>query len=776
MKLSLSWIFDHIDSPMSRYDITDIVQRFNKTTAEIEAVHEVHFDKQSFAVAKVTSIANDGVTVHCAEWGSTFTLPLRTDAREGLLFIIVRHHKGHRWATSADWHSTKEGLLPTVHVSAQETNGGWKDHIAPVDYILEVDNKSITHRADLWGHRGFAREIAAMFKVACKNENALYEPLKVVHETSKSNTHDAHACSLEIKDHKKIKALAGVHIQHVKYQASVPWMMYRLCLVDARAINTLVDATNYTMYDIGQPLHAFDADIIAGNKLIARTAHDHETLTTLDGEQISLNKEDIVIADAKKVLSLAGIMGGKDSGISDATHSIIAEAACFDASTIRHSVLRHKKRTDAAARFEKTLDPHQVIKALCRYVSLLRTCGVAYTHVSSVIAVGEYSQPHHITVFHSFLQHRLGITLAPETVEQCLSALDFKVAHKDHGHDREYIITVPSFRSLKDIRIKEDIVEEVGRAVGYDTFTPTPCVKAAISDMQVLHTRRLIKELCSNALNLQEVYTYALFDEHFLAHIGWQPTQSIKVIMPVSENRQQLVTTLIPQLLSVIAKNAPEHDVLRFFEYARIWHYDGSTPSEKKSLAGVVYDKHNKITFYDGKALLETLFVSLRLAVSWHKVDAPKDPWFIPYQTAELRHNNHYIGYAGLTHPLFFEKIAPGAAFMFELDADFLINYVPDVVRMVPASKFPDVVKDLSILVPLSMTVAELQKMIKAVDTRIFAVEVQDFFEKAEWQDQRSVTFRYTVRDYEKTMTKYDLDAVHDHIARTLAGHGVHIR
>lgn len=775
MKLSLSWIFDHIVTPLSRYDVADIVQCFNKTTAEIEAWREVHFDKNSYAIAKVTAVDSESVVVHCPEWSKTFTLAFRNDAKEGLFYIITQQHKNYRWATCQDWHSTKEGLLPCVFVSAQEVGGGWKDRIAPIDYVLEVDNKSITHRPDLWGHYGFAREIAAMLKTACNNQENLYESLTVHYETSKSHETADNPYSFEIKDKSVIKAFAGVYIKYVTNQASVPWMIYRLCLVDVRPIDTLVDVTNYTMHDIGHPLHAFNADAITGNKVIARMAHSQEKLTLLDEESIELNSHDIVIADTKEALSLAGIMGGKKSGISQEVHNVIIEAACFDAGTIRRSVTRHKKRTDAAARFEKSLDPHQVLFALRRSIKLLRDCGVTYAHISAITALGDYPAAHEITVFHSFIENRLGISLEPQTVQSLLGALDFLVVTHDHRSDKEYRITVPSFRSSKDIRIKEDIVEEVGRTLGYGMLQPsTPCIKATVSDLHALYNRRALKTLCS-ALRMQEVYTYALFDEHFLKHIQWQPSKSIKVEKPVSENRQQLITTLVPQLLSVVADNAAHNDVLRFFELARVWHHD-YTVVEKKHLAGIIYHKQSDSTFYAGKALLDELFAQLHIVVTWDKVDEPKDPWFIPYQTAAIHYKDKIIGYAGLSHPLFFEKIAPGNAFIFELDADFLIDYKANIVRMTPLSKFPDIVRDISLLVPLSMTVATLKDMIQAADKRIATVEIQDFFEKAEWQTHRSVTFRYTLRDYQKTMTKQESDLVHDALVKNLSCYDVQVR
>lgn len=776
MKLSLAWIFDHIVNPLSRYDVADIVDRFNKTTAEIESWQTITFNKESFAIGKVTFVDTEKVIVHCPEWHKDFELPSRLDAREGAFFVITQQKKICRWATNSDWHSSKEGLLAAVFVPEAQMRGSWKDTIATTDYILEVDNKSITHRPDLWGHHGFAREVAAMLGAQYYDEALLYQSLPVTYSTTKNKATASNPYGFEIQDTQKIKALAGMHIKFVTPQASTPWMMYRLCAIDARPINLLVDATNYTMYDIGQPLHAFDAQAISGDKIIARTAHSTESLTLLDGELIQLNTQDIIIADTQKPLSLAGIMGGKQSAVSASTNSMVIEAACFDATTIRQSVARHKKRTDAAARFEKTLDPHKVILALKRYTKILNLCGVTYEALSDITAVGYYPEDYTITLLHSFIESRLGIALEPKKISELLSPLGFMVKAKQYDTDTQYTVIIPTYRASKDVRIKEDLVEEIGRSLGYNALPEsTPSIKVEISPLHQLYQQRVIKNFCKNALALQEVYTYALFDEQFLNQIQWHPEQSIKVLSPVSENRQKLVTSLIPQLLAVIGDNAPNHDILRFFELARIWHKD-PVVSEKKSLAGIIYHKKNPLTFYNGKGALEQLFAELRMNVTWEKIDTPQEPWFIPYQSATIIHNHQVIGRAGLAHPLLFERVAPGSAFIFELNADILIAHNPETARMTPLAKFPDIVRDISMFVPLTVTVEALASAIKKADSRIITVTLQDFFEKAEWNTHRSLTFRYCIRDHEKTMTKYESDEIDQAVISHLTPYGVEIR
>jgi phenylalanyl-tRNA synthetase beta chain len=776
MKLSLAWIFEYIDAPLSRYTVTDIVDRFNSTTAEIERWYPVHFKKDDFAAATVTVLEDGLVTLHCAEWSRDVVLPARSDVAAGRTFIIKKNAKNaYAWASLVDWHSTKDGLLPAMHITPEQMRGGWKDRLEQTDYIIEIDNKSITHRPDLWGHRGIAREIAAMLHVPFKESAAHYASLPVHYADKKSAFSKEHPYTVEIDTTQHTKALAAVHIPYVAYQHSVPWMAYRLCIVDIRPWDMLVDATNYVMMDLGHPLHAFDASQISGGLVAARMAHAGQQLELLDGTTITLRADDIVIADKKQALSLAGIMGGKHSSITPHVNGLLLEAAAFHAPTIRHTAAHHKKRTDASMRFEKSLGGHQAIAALKRYVQILADCGVPCAGISDIVALGTYPERSTIMISHAYIQKRLGATLEVEKIQSVLQALGFDVTFHTNHQGGEYAVVVPTDRT-KEITLKEDILEEIGRSIGYRSLDiRTPQIRATISDLSPLYRARTIKKVCQYALRLQEVYTYSLYDENFLRTIGWSPEHSIRVKEPLSENRQQLITHLIPQLLHVVAENAPLHDELQFFEMARVWSKKHAG-YERSALAGVIYSKKNTLTFYDGKALVDELSATLGIDLEWQKVDAPHEPWFIPYQTAALLHKGVIIGYAGLSHPLFFEAIAPGCAFMFEFDAQALIEFVPKTKRINPLSKFPDVVRDLSILVPSYDAVATLEKAIYAIDTRIVDVVLQDFFEKEEWVGHRSLTFRYTVRDYEKTMTKQESEMLHDRILVELKSYGAQIR
>ena len=277
-------------------------------------------------------------------------------------------------------------------------------------------------------------------------------------------------------------------------------------------------------------------------------------------------------------------------------------------------------------------------------------------------------------------------------------------------------------------------------------------------------------------LSMHELYSYALFDESFLRAINWEPIQTAQIKDPVSENLYRLVTTLVPNLLKAAQENSADHDQLRFFEWGRCWAKEGGDIVESKALAGIIFDKKRPVDFYDAKALLEQFFAMLHLPVQWQHADTVPFPWFHDAQTAVLLHEGKTIGMAGTANPLFLRDITEGHAFIFELDGDFLERYVRPAHRFVPLSKYPEVDRDVSMLVPLSLTVDELQHMITNVDDLVISVELVDMFQKKEWKDQRSLTMRYTMRDATKTMTKAEVDVIHAKIIKTVETAGATVR
>jgi len=772
MKLSIAWIFDHIDAQWRSLDIHDLVARFNKTTAEIETVQHIAVDLDTIYAAHIVSADARALRLRIIRGEQTVeaTLPARADLTAGQWTLVVGTHEGYRWAHALDLGGQRgDLLLPALQL---DDSSDWKTQIECDDYILTVDNKSITHRPDMWGHRGFAREIAAMFDLPLKPLEAFLAPMSVVQHDTRSVASDALPWSISINVDTPCNAIAFSYIDTVSCQPSSVTMATRLIRVDMRSINALVDTTNYVMADIGQPMHAFNAHALQSKNIIIRTARDQESLQILDNTTLTLTTEDMVIADGNTPVSLAGIMGGLHSGISASTTAVLLEAGSWDATIIRRSAERHKLRTQASARYEKNLDPAQTIHALQRFVRLAQDVRVPM-HVSSVITVlGVLPQKTELHVAHAFIQARLGVSLPTSFVLDTLKKLEFQVTM----HDAVYTVQVPTFRATKDIAIEADIVEEIGRFYGYDAIPPqVPTMRLEPHDLTPIMRLRSIKQYLAYACQMSELYSYAFYDESFLTRIGFVPQHTLQVQDPVSNNWQRLVTSLIPHLSKAVHQNATTHDQLRFFEWGRTWDYQGSV-TERKKLAGIMFDKRTPIDFYKGKTIIEDMLSMLGLHVRWQQVTHPYFSWHTPYTTAELIHDTQTVGCIGLVPAAFMALLTEGYALVFEIDGDFLINGKGDVKRYIPTSKFPDVLRDVSVLIGRQHSVASLLTVIAGADTRVASVVLVDFFEKDEWADKRSVSFRYILRDTTKTMTTDEVDTISERIAHALTKLGGMIR
>jgi phenylalanyl-tRNA synthetase beta chain len=794
MKVSLAWIFEHIDYAWQKVDVTQLVNQFNQKTAEIEHVAKIALDLKPLALARVTGLnglsasasgasnsseksVQQKIEVHVPEWRIDCMLSFRQDAQVGDLFLIKKHEKGYSWAHLHDVGGEKESMLSAVFCEESFVSGDWKKNIEVHDYILDIDNKSITNRPDLWGHRGLAREFAALLDLQLKPIEPLLAAIPVIQiDGTCAKATNLVPYAIENKAPEACKRFAA---GYVTCNAIASPLNLALCLskVDCRPIDAIVDGTNYVMLELGQPLHAFDAQKFSAKKLMPRMAKNKEKLTLLDGQAIELCQDDLVISDGVIPVALAGVMGGADTAIGRDTKAILVEAACFDPGIVRRTASRHKVRTDASARFEKSLDPNQNVTALLRLLKLFDELGVAPRAQAEIISLGLPASMREITITHSFIEKRLGVTVDRTFIYQTLEKLGFGVDKSVGKGSDGYAITVPTYRGTKDITIAEDIVEEIGRFYGYTAIPPVlPKLALAASQHDWVYQVRTIKQYMAYTLSMRELYTYGMFDEDFLRLLSWEPVNTVDIKNPISENLRRMGTTLVPNMLKAVHQNCADYPQLRFFEWGRTWHYRKEV-FEKKVLAGIIYEHKKEIDFYQIKAELEGLFALLALPVTWEKTHSvEQEPWYMPYQTAHIMYEGTKIGTVGKVNPSCLRTLCEGDAFVFELDGDALVQYKAPRVQFQPVPKYPDVSRDISMLVPVALTAQELKDVIAKVDKKIVSVSLVDFFEKAEWAEQRSLTFRFVIRDPNKTLIKQEADEVWDRVAASLKKVGAVIR
>ena len=465
-------------------------------------------------------------------------------------------------------------------------------------------------------------------------------------------------------------------------------------------------------------------------------------------------------------------MGGATTCVHESTTATFIEAACFDGGTIRASAAMHKKRTDASARFEKSIDPNGNTLALQRLLTILTDSELVMKPAPAIISLGQPATQGIISLAHDFLEKRIGTQIKPTFVTSTLTKLGFDVVF---GLDATYTITVPTYRS-RDVTIPEDIIEEVVRYFGYNNVPRVlPAMQRPPADLSPVLRIRAIKQCLAYALRMREIETYSLFDEVFLRALDWQPQNCVPMRNALSEHYYRLVTSLAPHLLKALSENSADHEQLRFFEWARTWKDEGDI-LEKKALAGIIYHKKQPTDFYAAKDLLNQLFTQLEIEVTWHRIDTPEFPWYAAHQTAKLMHQGAVIGTAGIADPAFLNRITIGSAFIFELDGDFLLSYEQPLKHFTPLPKYPPIERDVSMLIPLEHTVDEVLTRVAQSDTFIEAVTLVDFFTKKEWIDKRSITIHCVLRNQAATMTSEDADTIMTKVFRTLHTLGAEIR
>ena len=779
MKISVNWMLDHIATTISKLDVGFIVAKFNVHTAEIESYEKFDLDINNLFLVRLVSIDQVGCSVRCNELNQTISLSFRNDLQVGQLALIRRNGSSFAWELLQKYSATKEGLFPAVDCSENLIAGSWKQHCEDSDYILDVDNKSINHRPDLWGHRGIAREVAAFMGWQLKPLDQMLAEVEQLDFATQSTKSIDHVIDLEIQDTAVCARLAALHCTNITHKASQIWMAMRLARVDSKPINTIVDITNYVMFDLSQPMHVFDAANFPNKKLIARTATTTEKLELLDGHQVNLTAQDIVIADDLRPVALAGVMGGKQASFTTRATAIIIEAGAFQAAMVRNSATRAKVTTEASTRFSKQLDPMQNTTALLRFVHIAQALGVIGSVQEKLVSVGSVIQPLIITIAHSFIQTRLGIEISSAEIVSLLEKLEFKVTvqQQENSGDAIYQVCVPTLRITKDVTIPEDIVEEIARLYGYDNIKyQRPARLMQSFDISPVMKLRKLKEYCAFSMKMREVRDYLFYDESFLKRLGWYPTDAVAIKNPVSENWKVLVTSLVPHLIKNVELNAHGHEQINFFEHNSVWHELSSTQStEHKSLAGLFFgDKHKN--FYDYKADLQGFFAAMNLPVVWAKSSETVEPWFDQLQVADIMLNGVKIGRAGMLAAPFVRSVIKGQGFVFECNAELLFAYKAAAKKFIPWSKYQTVSVDISMLVDALTTAENFEKLILQADEKIDTVSLVDFFEKQEWAGKRSLTFRYRICDFEQNLTKEVIENVTNAVTTIMLAQGAEIR
>jgi len=628
------------------------------------------------------------------------------------------------------------------------------------DSIIEIDNKSITHRPDLWGHHGMAREVAAILA------RGLSDPVQL-----ELLPHGPAAVRIQIEDLNLCPRYSALVFENVTVKPSPLWLQYRLTAIGLNPINNVVDMTNYLMAELAQPMHAFDADLLHGETIFVRPAKPGEHFRALNGEEYTLGPSNLVIADAEGAIALGGVIGGLDSAISGKTKRVVLESANFLASSVRKTSAALKLRTDASMRFEKAQDPANTVRALARAIELLQELSPGIRLAGGVAdQKKEISAPPPIELPLDWLERKLGRAIDSAEVRAILECLQFGVSEQPN---RFFSVTVPSWRATKDITIKDDLVEEVGRMVGYDSITPkAPLVPAAVPPRNP--ERQFQHEVCTRFADIgfTEVYNYSFLSEEAVSAFGFDPKSNVRVTNPIASDQALLRASLLPGLLKNILENAKRREEFRIFEIGLEIHGRASgLPDEVPHVAAAIYDRHG-----DGAAALFELKRAAECLMPGAVVCPGQARTFEhPARAADVLWKSEKVGRLFELHPSLVES---GRAAILDLDLRGIERLGAGERKYTPIRRYPSSSFDLSVVAALREQAGKLEALIvQAAGPLAESVEfVRQYSGPPLADNQKSISFRVTVSSPERTLSSEEVGEIRERIIAVMREHGYELR
>jgi phenylalanyl-tRNA synthetase beta chain len=636
-------------------------------------------------------------------------------------------------------------LTRWITVKTAECEG--VEEVGP-DHIIEVDNKSLTHRPDLWGHHGMAREVAAILS------KKLLDPVKP------RAFGDATKLSVDIEDYSLCPRYSALLLENVTVKPSPAWMQARLESVGLNAINNIVDVTNWVMAEIAQPMHAFDADKLHGDTIFVRSAQPGEPMPALNGESYTLDPSNLVIADSAGGIALAGVIGGAGSAISDRTTRIVLESANFSASGIRKTSSRLKLRTDASMRFEKAQDPVNTVRGLARAVELLEQLSPGIRVVGGLADAYRPPTPMPPLVLPlDWLDRKLGKALPAAEVRAILESLQFRV---EEITPRTFSVFVPSWRATKDVSIKDDLVEEVGRMVGYESITPTapltPARVAPANPERAFHHR--VREMAT-AQGFTEVYNYSFVSEEMARTFSDDP--HVEVANPIAADQNLLRRSLLPGILKNIRDNA------RYFDHFRLFEIGGEISHERETphLAAAIFSKDDGAAgLFELKRLAECLLPGMTVVPDRGLRHEH------PQRAAKVGHGDKLLGRLFEFHP---RLMKVGRAAVLDLDLNLLQEKQPASRRYQPLRRFPISAFDLSLVANSRDPIGHVEELLRRhTGEELLSIEfLRDF---ALPEGKRSLSYRLTMGAPDRTLTSEEVSATRARIIDGMQAAGYELK
>lgn len=788
MYISVNWLKDYVD--LNGVDIEGLINKFTLSCAEVEGIEYKGRELKGVVVAKIVDVQNHpnskklhllkvdtGDQIHDVVCGAP-------NVRVGLVTAFAKlgaHVNGIDIGKATLGGCDSYGMCCSeAELGMSENDTGIieldedtklgqdiKDVFDIEDTIFEVDNKSLTNRPDLWGHYGIAREVAALTGRQLK-------PLNIENVANfKGNT-----IKVDVKSEDCYRYVTAT-VNNITKTQSAKNMQIRLYYCGMRGINLLADVTNYVMLELGQPMHAFDNEIV---KQIQVYNVDKETeFVTLDGTTRTLPTNTMVIATNNTPVAVAGVMGGENSEITDNTTSVLIESANFNGFTIRKTALGLGLRTESSARYEKMLDPELTMTALLRYVYLVKQQDAGATITSNITDVYNYKYPKlNITITKDFIDRYIGISIPEQRVVEILKHLEFGVKVVSEG---KYEVEVPTFRATKDITSKADIIEEITRIYGYDNIVPQTInqpLEPSNLDRGVALEYDL-KYALANRYNLNETHSYIWYDTATNNSLQINPTSVIRCVNSINKENDKIRSTMIPSLLKVVVDNKNVYNEVGTFEIGRVVKNmrKDNTADETKSLGIVLYQKgaDQNDLLLKLKNIVDYLFTNVIKTEYALAKAQPTDDYYHPVNYYEIISNGKVVGNINLLHPVVKKNIDANCGVAVCEISVSLIQDMPVVEnKFEKISKFPTTKLDFNFLIPETMLYSDIIKTAESIDTDLnYKVSLLDIYHN-ENDKFISYTLHYEVNSFVKNLTSEDIETFHKKVIDIFEKQGISLK
>ena len=803
MKVSLNWIRDYVQLPADA-DLKKLAYDLTMSTVEVEDATDLGASFHDMVVGVINTIEQhpnaDKLKVCKTDIGGRVEDIVcgGSNLREGMKVAVALPGAMCKWHGEGDLVEIKKSklrgvdsygmicgaveigladLFPTkeeahiLDLSDFDAPAGTPlaDALDLNDIILEIDNKSMTNRPDLWGHYGIAREIAALYDLPMTQFPHF--------DRNVENTSGFH---VTVEDAERCPRMTGTQIENVCVKPAPYWMQVRIWKTGMRPINALVDITNYVMLATGQPSHAYDSDHIAGH-IIVRRAKAGETLTLLNGKELPLSTDDLTIADDAGIVGLAGVMGGAKDSILPTTSKVILEIANFQAAGIRRTALRYDNRTEASARYEKAIDPERCDQALDLSMQLFSDL---YPEMKVTGLVDEY--PRHlkqaeIDVPLSWLERRLGKRLSPDEIKHKMELLGYGITFNgDNMH-----VVVPTWRSTGDVSIQADIMEEVARMYGYENFEAEPITTTfdgAINQLDKDLERR-IKEYLAIRCGMQEIFTYPWMEESYVNAVLQSTEGILSLSTPPSPAERFVRSSLLPNLCKAVVKNERYFNEFSIFETAQVFRDENYTspydpreklPSQRKNVAGAFATTDKDITalFRKAKGVVEMMARYVHMEALTFK-QAEKPVWADNVVWLNIYRGDEKVGDLALLA----KKVSMACGIknmnvmLFQLDQDSLVPLKSRTNTFTHLTEYPMTDYDISLLVDGSVQWKDVAQTVRGIKSELLhgAAFVDEYRGKQVPAGKKSLTLRLAIGSKDKTLTSAEIEEVASGVLNKIA-------